>query len=422
MNTLHGRSQRRLLAILLLTALVVRIYWGWTRSDAAIDSLPDQREYLELGQSLLRDGTLRFTDPRLGVEVRAYRTPGYPLFVAACGGIPRVVRVVQAFLDTSTVLAIFLLARSLEGSPARGIAPLLAAAAVAFNPFLIYFSGLLLSETLFTALLAWGMALLAMGRIFPAQQRWRGIVPWLAGTLILALSVVVRPSAMFLPVALAVISTCLNLRHSTAYERKWAIVAAAVQVSILIVVLFPWAYRNHRVLGRWLCTTTNSGITLYDGFNPQASGGSDQSFVGGFPRLRTMTEVERSQYLETLASNFIYSHPGKAAALAIRKFFRTWSPVPLSREFGSTLYRVAALAYSVPFDTLVILGVIRGRLARPAKAFLLIPAVYFTVVHMLSVGSLRYRVPVEAPMAVIAASLWNAARTQGTRLESSPAC
>jgi hypothetical protein len=40
---------------------------------------------------------------------------------------------------------------------------------------------------------------------------------------------------------------------------------------------------------------------------------------------------------------------------------------------------------------------------RSAKVFLLIPAIYFTAVHMASVGSLRYRIPVEPPMAVIAA-------------------
>jgi hypothetical protein len=35
---------------------------------------------------------------------------------------------------------------------------------------------------------------------------------------------------------------------------------------------------------------------------------------------------------------------------------------------------------------------------------LMLPAVYFTLLHALSVGSLRYRIPAEVPMAVIAAS------------------
>jgi hypothetical protein len=34
---------------------------------------------------------------------------------------------------------------------------------------------------------------------------------------------------------------------------------------------------------------------------------------------------------------------------------------------------------------------------------LLIPAIYFTLVHAMSIGSLRYRVPVEPELAVLAA-------------------
>jgi hypothetical protein len=60
----------------------------------------------------------------------------------------------------------------------------------------------------------------------------------------------------------------------------------------------------------------------------------------------------------------------------------------------------------VPFDLLVLASLIRGRLARTAKAFLLIPAIYFTVVHMASVGSLRYLLPAIPPMGVLAGSLF----------------
>ena len=154
-----GRSK---LNGLLLAALVIRIGWGLTQptDPAAIEKLPDQREYLQLADHLL-DGTgLHFFDPRFNGEVYAYRTPGYPLFLAACGGSIRLARLAQAAIDTSTVLAIYLLARRwFPHGPS-----LMAAAIVAFNPFLIYFSGLVLSETLFTSLLAWGMLLLPRRR------------------------------------------------------------------------------------------------------------------------------------------------------------------------------------------------------------------------------------------------------------------
>src|SRR5207247_7605124 len=85
---------------------------------------------------------------------------------------------------------------------------LFAAALVAFNPFLIYFTGLLLTETLFTAMLAWSMVLL----LGPGAS-WNQTVLWLAGGLLLSLSVLVRQSAIGLPVVLGVAAACVIRRQ-----------------------------------------------------------------------------------------------------------------------------------------------------------------------------------------------------------------
>jgi hypothetical protein len=98
---------------ILAVGLLVRLGWGLSRpaDDAAIDLLPDQRGYLELARNLLGGAGLHYVDERFGQRVYAARTPGYPAFVALCGGSVRGVRVVQAFIDTSTALAAYLLAR-----------------------------------------------------------------------------------------------------------------------------------------------------------------------------------------------------------------------------------------------------------------------------------------------------------------------
>ncbi|MEA2735333.1 MAG: hypothetical protein QOE14_1784, partial [Humisphaera sp.] len=148
---------------MLLAALALRVGWAATRpvDDAAIAQLPDQREYLDVAHSLLSGEGFSFTDPRFNQRVYAYRTPGYPLMLAATGGNIRIARIAQALLDTSSVLAAYLLARRWLDQRASVIA----AALVAFNPFLVYFSGLLLTETLCTAMLAGGMGLIT--------SRWR---------------------------------------------------------------------------------------------------------------------------------------------------------------------------------------------------------------------------------------------------------
>src|SRR5215211_5973736 len=76
---------RALIVVILLAALAVRLGWTLTRpTDAAtLEQLPDQNEYLATAQSLLDGEGLSFLDPRFGDRVFAYRTPGYPLLIAA---------------------------------------------------------------------------------------------------------------------------------------------------------------------------------------------------------------------------------------------------------------------------------------------------------------------------------------------------
>ena len=83
---------------------------------------------------------------------------------------------------------------------------------------------------------------------------------------------------------------------------------------------------------------------------------------------------------------------------------RTWSPVPLSSEYGSRRNVIVAALYIIPLLLLVVLGLCRGPLSVSAKVLLVLPAIYFTAAHAVSVGSLRYRLPADVPMAVVAAS------------------
>src|SRR6185436_1457618 len=111
------------------------------------------------------------------------------------------------------------------------------------------------------------------------------------------------------------------------------------------------------------------------------------------------------QFLHQRAHDWMRNHPAAAVKLAVIKIARTWSPIPLSHEYGTRLYIVAGLLYSVPFDVLILLGLMRSQLPRSVKFLLVVPAIYFTAVGALSVGSLRYRLPAEPPMAVLAGSV-----------------
>jgi hypothetical protein len=423
--------------------LGIRLAWVLAQpvTDQAIDRLPDQREYISLAQNLLTGRGLQFYDQRFHDVVWAFRTPGYPAWIALWGAQLRLVRIAQAVLDTTTVLAAYLLAKALLNRGASNVGPLAAAVLVAVNPLLIAFSGLFLSETLFTAMLAWGMVGLVIGgngaRLDPGKpfRRGKGLALWLAGGLLLALSSLVRPSALPLPVLMGIAGVFLsrglgpnqNWSGERAYYQRnlpgapldklttapatwppkgWPLPVGATMLFLTLLVITPWGFRNWRVLGSWIWTTTNEGVTAYDGFNPDATGASDQSFLGDFPQLQQMGELERSRYLSDKAAAYVRANPERAAKLGLLKAARTWSPVPLSREYGGWKHSVVLLVYSAPLDLMVVaalLGPLGGGMLRAAKVFLLLPAIYFTTVHMMSIGSIRYRAPVEPALAVVAA-------------------
>lgn len=419
MAELSKGTSRAILAVILLAGLAARIGWDFRQADASLDALPDQREYLELGDHLHTHQGLWFGDPRFGQTVYAFRTPGYPWLVALCGAEPGVIRIAQAGLDGLTIVAIYFLAR--RWLP-RGAA-LVAAGLVAFDPFLIFFSGMILSETLFTCMLCWGILLLVMGE-GPWPAGGGKLTAWLGGGFLLALAILVRPGAIALPILLGCGAALLNRRTQSAYSSKPPLPVAATMLFITGMVLFPWALRNRLTDGvkSWIWTSSNVGITRYDGFNPGATGASDQRFVQSMPWLADMTEAARSQYFSEKADDWMRHNPSGVVQLSVIKVLRTWSPFPLSDQFASRKMVVfVGLCFSGVLDLLVMVGLMRSQLPRGQKMFLLIPAIYFTVGAVLSVGSIRYRVPAEPVLAIIAANALAGWRGDGSAPQALPA-
>lgn len=396
------RPPRPILAILLL-ALLLRLSWGLTRpvADTDLATLPDQLEYLQLGRSLLAGNGLALNDPRFPGPIYAHRTPGYPLLIALTGGSIPTLRIAQALLDTSTVLAAYLLARRWVPSHAP-----LAALAIALSPLLIYHTGLVLTETLFTSLLAWGVLLLLAPPRPPTARLREG--PFLLGLTLLALAVLVRPGALALPTLLAIAS-------ALARPQPVRLPVTALALLITALVLLPWAYRNHRTLGVWVWTSTNRGITAYDGWNPAATGASDQGpFLAAMPHLAALTETQRDAHLHELARNFLHENPRRIPSLVVQKVLRTWTPAPAHAPGRPWTHLAAGWAYAALLWPLALIGILRFRYTpdpldplttQPAvKLVLLTPALYFTLAAILTVGSVRYRLPAEPLLAVLAAA------------------
>jgi hypothetical protein len=205
-----------------------------------------------------------------------------------------------------------------------------------------------------------------------------------------------HPSAVLL---LPIAGLLLVLRH-----RMWSHLGGfAVALMIVVMGLAPWSLRNHRVLGGRCLQTSRLGISLYDGVGPQADGRSDLAYTRQIADVQGLDELDRNRWFLRNSLEHIRAEPGRILRLAGRKLLLTWNVVPNLEAHRSPIEMLVSAAWMVPMLILGATGLLTPGPNRSTRALLLLPVAYFTLLHMLFVGSVRYRVPVMPYVEVLAA-------------------
>lgn len=406
--------------VVFAVAAVLRVGWVAVRHghEPAALSFPDEYAYQLAGRSLAAGEGL--------IDEFGYRAtymPGYPAFIAIFErfGLPMsALRITQALLAALVAPATFLLARQwvalcsrkLEARPSTGdrsepahtgenpqaridLIAFLAGLAAAFDPFLVFFSGLLLTEALFAVALVavWWLTLCLCDR-----ERSMPVPLCIAAGVALLACVMLRPSSTILiPLVPAVILPCR-------WWRPRAFVSAAIVVAVVYAGLLPWALRNARLLGEWRWTTTRGGISLYDGLQPGADGASDLAHTKQDPKAAGMSELEWDAYWRSQAVEAARQDPARVLSLAAAKLLRTWNIVPNEPGHRRGLSAVvSAIWMSIVLVTAVI-GLWQARRHIGWVLVLLAPVLAFTALHMIFVGSVRYRIPLMPMLFVLSAA------------------
>jgi hypothetical protein len=146
------------------------------------------------------------------------------------------------------------------------------------------------------------------------------------------------------------------------------------------------------------------GPSLYDGLNPQATGDSDMTFFERDALLNRMSEYEMDREYRRRAWEFAAAEPGRALQLAMIKALRYWSVVPNAPQFQKWWASLGLAVFTLPLYGLAIAGMVLHR--RQWRRWLLAagPILFFAAVHLLFVGSIRYRLPAEYPLWILAAA------------------
>lgn len=398
----HPLSRIVELALFLRLLAACAVEWRVRRAGTGrVCLFPDAEYYWSLAGTIRR-GTLYEVVEWGDIPHFALRTPGYPLFLAACrsvlGDDPLGVRVVQAGLGALSVWLVYRLTREVLGREESSV-PLVAAALAGVHPYFVAMSALVLSEALFVPLMLaalWGMAVLWDG-----NRRGSRAIAIAAGVgAVSGAAILVRPSwALFVPIVLVVwgVAAMARRMHARRVLTYCALVALGTAA-----VMSPWWFRNARIYGRFIPTALWTGASLYDGLNPTATGASDMKFLED-PEIWPLDELDQDAELTRRAIAFVKDRPGRALELAIVKLGRYWSPWPNAEGFRSPLLAAASATFVVPVFACIAVGLWRRRVDGRAWVLLAGPLFYFCALHTVFASSMRYRIPAEVPAMSLAA-------------------
>jgi hypothetical protein len=389
-----GRIGRRL-ALLTLAALIVRL--ALVVLEPATHPVGDERTWTDWALNLCSP-RVHFSPLRIHL---IFYPPVYPYFLAVLYGLSgtfETARWTQAAIGALLVPAVGL-AGARAFSPRVG---LWAAVVTALYPDLIWFSVHFWSETVFMVLLWWGIERLlaadaadGLGRAVAAGALW-------------GIAVLTRETVLyFIPLAALWLAT-----RSRAGARARG--AAVLVVSLLVVA--PWTYRNWAVFHAFVPVSTAGGQNLFQG-NALIARDTTYEMVDA-----VQGRVEQYSYATRMGLQAIRDRQPWWIFEKVRdEMPRLWEADSLALvHIKRGAYGPVAPPLAVAVALLVLgpyvvvlalfaLGVTRLRWSRPTVLLVSFLA-YYNLIHIVTHGFARYRLPVMPVVFLIAGVGWTAWR------------
>ena len=365
----ESRGEQRALLTIMTLGLLLRIaaaYWLPNQSAA----LPDIITYRESAAQLLANGLM----------ISPFQMPLYPLFIVLFGQWQAAADIAVSAI---TIWLVYALALDIF---ADRLAANFAALACACYPPLIFFAVVGLSETLFIALILTTFLLWYRGN-------------FAAAALFAVLTILTRPIFDIAPIFIVYFSLVIH-RHSLVRTLKHLIVYAVIYG----VLLAPWWAHNYRRYGEFVRLTAGAGYTLYAGNNPlNTSGGGNIGVdfkIDDFSHYKN--DADRDRAMGKAAYGYIVGHPARFFELAGLKFIRIWRLWPVNAAYASMRNIVISALTFIPVLLLSGLGLWLGRGRLRQLSPILIFGLLYTMAYMVLVGTMRYRLPLEPFLLILA--------------------
>jgi hypothetical protein len=370
--SLTTKRERIIIAAILLLAVILRVIAAIVIPDQS-SLLPDAIAYRDSAAQLLKHWQM--TNP--------YQMPLYPLLIAVTGpGIG------QLTADISlSVISVWLVSALTQELFADQCTTIFAGAAAACYPPLIFFSVVGLSETLYITL------------ILAAFLFWYR-ANFTAAAIVAVLAILTRP--VFDPFApVLVLLFALVVHRLPLLQTLRQLVTYAV---IYCSLLAPWWLNNQMIYGRFVHLTVGGGTVLYAGNNPlNHSGGGNLGVDYDLTAFKGIADqIKRDRALRDAALAYIIDNPRRFLELAGLKFIRMWRLWPANDKYKNPAVILVAIASFVPVLILASMGLVLKRSMMRRLSPILLFGLGYTGVHMILVGTIRYRLPLEPFLLIFA--------------------
>ena len=350
--------------IILLVGLLVRVL---AAIFYPVEIFTDSVTYYDAAQNLI-NGEFISSD---------YVMPLYPLWIAFCvlffdplmGDV---------LISTMTIYVVMKLSFEIFHNE---FAALISGFLLAVYPHAVFYSISGLSETFYVFLLTASLLLLYKKKYF-------------YGCVFFVLSILTRPSLFFLgPFIVFFISYFVHQNS----------IKDTVRILFLYCLVYsffisPWLIHNHLKYGDFVHLTLSKGVVMYTGNNPlNKSGGGVEGVDSDIRRFSSIKNpIERDQALMDSAVRYIIDKPGVFVRNSLNKFVRFWRVWPYAPQYQDILIKIISFVSYVPVliaSLLFVFTCSRDVLIRVFPIMMMI--VYLTLIHMVTIGSIRYRFPLE---------------------------
>ena len=421
LRTSHTISAQQILICIIITAILLRVASALLLGNqvTVLPGIYDQISYDNLAQRVVDGYGFTFAEEHWPItrpgEPTAHWSFLYTLYLTAIytlfGHQPVIARILQAIVVGA--LQTYLTYLIAEKIFAQKIG-LIAAAISAVYMYFIYYGGALMTEPFYITAILWSLFLaMRMAEIDDFQQTIKfgvGLGIALGITVVLRQVFLLFIPFLFIWIWIARFRRRLHL----------SLISTGLSIGLIVLCVLPISLYNQSRFGRFVLLNTNSGYAFFFGNHPYYGTHfipilHTDVYLSFIPKeLRSLDEAALDQALLQRGLQFVFDDPRRYVLLSISRipaYFMFWPSSDSS--LISNIARVSSFGVTLPFMLYGLVACLGKKhvqtgnhllnLFASPTGLLIVFAVIYASVHILTWALIRYRLPIDAVLIPFAA-------------------